>query len=93
MDSVFFLLPSQRGYDDASRGLGDPYAISDQWLAAQGAICGQLRRSRRNNNRIVVESRGVASWELRVGESIGFEPSACESWRRARVASNELNDL
>ena len=68
----FFLLPSQRGYDDASRGLGDPYAISDQWLAAQGAICGQLRRSRRNNNRIVVESRGVASWELRVGESIGL---------------------
>ncbi len=65
-----FLLPGQRGYDDASRGLGDAYAICDKWLAAQGVMCGQLRRSKRNNNRIVVESRGVASWEFRVGELI-----------------------
>ena len=35
-----FLLPGQRGYDDASRGLGDAYAICDLWSAAQGDLRG-----------------------------------------------------
>ena len=37
---LLFLLPGQRGHDDAIRGLGDAYAICDLWSAAQGDLRG-----------------------------------------------------